>query len=157
MAAPKLLGAQGHSLVVIVHPASGVEKLGGADVEAIYKSSKKRWSNGKRIVAFNFPPNNDVRTTFDKAVLRMNPSQVSRFWINQRIRGKGSSAQAGSQRLAHEARGGQASWGDRLCLWHQRSARHPGGRQGPRLPRSALKARGVSATLRARSSRANPP
>jgi hypothetical protein len=40
-------------------------------------------------VPINAPPGSDARIVFDRAVLRLDPDSVGRFWIDRRIRGLG--------------------------------------------------------------------
>jgi hypothetical protein len=73
-------------LVVIVHLSSEVRKLDAAELEAIFTSARRSWPDGGRVVAFSYPPEDPLRVAFDQAVLRMSPDEVSRFWVDQRIR-----------------------------------------------------------------------
>lgn len=82
------IGAQGPDMAVIVHPSNGVDVLGEAELEAIFTSSKRHWPSGENIVPFNYPPNDVLRVAFDRAVLGRSSGEVSKFWINQRIRGR---------------------------------------------------------------------
>ncbi len=78
--------AHAESLVVIVHP-SVKSNLSDAELAAVFTTRKKNWSDGSRIVPFNFPAKHDVRIAFDKKVLSMGPDEVARYWIDRRIRG----------------------------------------------------------------------
>lgn len=73
-------------LVVIVHP-SNHEHPSRAEVAAMFITRKQDWGAGKRILPFNFPAKHDVRVSFDRAVLDMDPDAVARYWIDRRIRG----------------------------------------------------------------------
>lgn len=53
----------------------------------MFTTRKQAWSGGKRIVPFNFPPKHEVRESFDRVVLEMDPDAVARYWIDRRIRG----------------------------------------------------------------------
>lgn len=82
---PALLAAP--DISVIVHPSNTTTALSVHELEAIFTSSRRRWSDGQSIVAFHYEPNDPLRIPFDKAVLGMEPQEVARFWIDQRIRG----------------------------------------------------------------------
>jgi hypothetical protein len=41
---------------------------------------------GQRYVCFNHPPLTRPRSVFDQVVLGMNPDEVARYWVDQRIR-----------------------------------------------------------------------
>lgn len=43
--------------------------------------------NGKRLTPLNYVPGDPLRVSFDLVVLKLNPTQVGRFWIDRRIRG----------------------------------------------------------------------
>lgn len=53
----------------------------------MFITRKQDWGAGKRILPFNFPAKHDVRVSFDRAVLDMDPDAVARYWIDRRIRG----------------------------------------------------------------------
>ncbi len=58
-----------------------------AELEAIFRSSRRHWQDGGPIVAFNLPPGSPERAAFDRAVLQLSPEEVARYWIDRRIRG----------------------------------------------------------------------
>jgi hypothetical protein len=77
----------GESLSVVVNPNVSVASLGVAELEAIFTSSKRTWPDGSSITALGYAPDSEIRRQFDRIVLRMNPEEVARFWIDQRVRG----------------------------------------------------------------------
>lgn len=76
-------------IAVIAHPSAGADTLGAAELRALFTLAQKRWNNGSPAIVFNLPPRHDLRSRFDEAVLGMGPEQAAKFWIDQRIRGKG--------------------------------------------------------------------
>lgn len=46
-------------------------------------------AGGRKLLALNLAPKSGERQAFDQAVLGMGPEEVPRFWVDQRIRGKG--------------------------------------------------------------------
>jgi hypothetical protein len=87
-------------LAVIVHSDNALTSVSAAELESIFTSSRRHWRGGSNIVAFNYPPKHPLRVRFDKAVLRMDPDEVSRFWVDQKIRGRrGAPRQVPSARL----------------------------------------------------------
>jgi hypothetical protein len=44
---------------------------------------------GKRLIAVNHPLESKLRVAFDRAVLRLEPAAVGRFWVDRRIRAEG--------------------------------------------------------------------
>ena len=74
-------------IAVIVSKSNPVGPLRREDLRPIYLTTKTAWSNGTTIEPFNLPESSPIRTTFDSAVLGMNPDEVARYWIDRRIRG----------------------------------------------------------------------
>ena len=81
--------AEDTSLLVIVNPSVHSAELSADRLEAIFTMSERAWPGGQTIIPFNYPPGTGLRETFDRAVLRMSPDEVARFWIDRRIRGMG--------------------------------------------------------------------
>jgi hypothetical protein len=74
-------------LAVVVHPATPCERLDAVALEALFTSSQRAWSDGRSVVALNYPPEDPRRVQFDRVVLHMTPEQVGRYWVDQRVRG----------------------------------------------------------------------
>ena len=79
-------GAPEVELVVIVNPSQRTSALSRADLFTVFTSARRQWDDGAAVVAFNSAPDDDTRHAFDRAVLRMTPDEVARFWIDQRVR-----------------------------------------------------------------------
>ncbi len=73
-------------LAVIVAAEGAPDKVSRAQLEAIFTSGRKSWDDGRAVVPLNLPPDHPLRHRFDEAVLRMTPDEVSRFWIDARVR-----------------------------------------------------------------------
>jgi ABC-type phosphate transport system substrate-binding protein len=84
---PQRSRAGGEVIVVIVHKANPVSRLGRDDLRPIYLLKKTAWGNGRSIEPFNLPDGANSRSTFDRAVLGMGSDEVARYWIDRRIRG----------------------------------------------------------------------
>ncbi len=78
--------ARDADLAIIVHGRNR-EPLAAAEVEAIFRTARRYWSNGDPIVAFNLVPGSTERTEFDQAVLKLSPAATARYWIDRKIRG----------------------------------------------------------------------
>src|SRR3954454_4961276 len=76
-------------MAVIANPAVPVSALDRAGLAALFSMSRRSWDNGITVVPFNYPPENPMRQAFDLLVLGLQPAEVSRYWIDQRIRGQG--------------------------------------------------------------------
>ncbi|HKU40356.1 MAG TPA: hypothetical protein VJR89_19480 [Polyangiales bacterium] len=76
-------------LLVIVHAQARVDNVSGYEIEALFTRAQTRWDDGTAVYPFSFPAGSAPRETFDRAVLRLSPDQVGRFWLDRRIRGLG--------------------------------------------------------------------
>jgi hypothetical protein len=74
-------------LVVVVNASVKTTVLNELELESIYLTSRRFWSGSETIVPFNLPPRGDERVLFDRVVLRMDPDEVGRFWLDRRVRG----------------------------------------------------------------------
>lgn len=84
---PTVARAAADDLVVIVHKTSDVRSLSRDELEAIFTTRRRYWSGSRKIIAFNLLPKTTERVNFDRAVLRLEPPQVSQLWIDRKIRG----------------------------------------------------------------------
>jgi len=75
-------------IAVITHMSVPVSALNADELAAIFRLSRQHWGNGQRIVAFNYAPNTQLRETFDRQVLQMEPTRISRYWLDRMIRGE---------------------------------------------------------------------
>jgi ABC-type phosphate transport system substrate-binding protein len=83
-----LPGRAGDStLVVIANKAVQSSTLSRDDLRSIFQTRKNTWPDGMPVRAFNLPDANVLRTSFDLAVLGLDPSQAARYWIDRRVRG----------------------------------------------------------------------
>lgn len=87
-AAPVVGQSQAGTIAVIAHPSAGESRLTEAELRRIFTSARRRWSQRAAVVPFNYPPGHPLRKAFDQAVLDLDSDEVSRFWIDQRIRGR---------------------------------------------------------------------
>lgn len=86
-AAPEEGAAASDDIVVVVHRSFPAAQMDAPRLEAIFSAIERGGANGKPIIAFNYPPQDKLRMEFDRVVLGMTPGEVSRYWIDQRIRG----------------------------------------------------------------------
>jgi hypothetical protein len=81
--------ASDQALMVLVNAKAGVKTVSADELEQIFVLTRRTWPNGTKIVVLNLENGTPERTLFDRAVLRMSPDQVARFWIDRRTRGGG--------------------------------------------------------------------
>jgi hypothetical protein len=79
-------GSADGDIAVVVNPSLRAVRFDLAKLEAIFTTTARNGPDGKPIIVFNSPPDDKLRIEFDRVVLRMTPDQVSRHWIDQRIR-----------------------------------------------------------------------
>lgn len=87
--APTFAAAPEEPLIVIVNDKSHVERLSAYEIEALFTRLQTRWSDGTPVHPFALPSGTPARELFDRAVMRLSPEQVGRFWLDRRIRGLG--------------------------------------------------------------------
>lgn len=75
-----------NDLIVVAHPEVPVSVLDELELEAIFRTLRRFWGGSSPILPFNLPPKTPLRVAFDLAVLRMDPQQVARFWLDRRVR-----------------------------------------------------------------------
>lgn len=80
-------------LVVVVAKTSPVNELSLAELRRMYMGEPLD-SGGQRLIPFNHGPSLKERIAFDKLVLGMSPQEVSRYWVDRRIRGQSGSPKA---------------------------------------------------------------
>ena len=74
-------------LALVVSKDSPISEISFFDLKRLYKGEPINVA-GKRLVPLNLAPMSDDRVHFDQAVLGMNPENVSRYWIDRKIRGQ---------------------------------------------------------------------
>jgi len=74
-------------LAIIVAPDSKLTNISIGDLRRVFTSERITDPEGNKLIALNHPPKTPDRVGFDRAVLRMDPDAVGRFWIDRKIRG----------------------------------------------------------------------
>jgi hypothetical protein len=80
-------GAAGLLLVPIVASNSAMTDVSLGTLRRVFLSEPVSGPGGLRLVGFNQPAGSRGRESFDRVVLGMDPEQVARYWVDQRIRG----------------------------------------------------------------------
>ncbi len=73
-------------LALIVAKTSPLRDLSLTQLQEIYKG-KQRTVAGQTVLPFNHPAGTQDRVGFDRVVLGLEPEEVARYWIDQKIRG----------------------------------------------------------------------
>lgn len=75
------------TLAVFVAKDSTVQNLKMSELRRIFTNADDSGFSGTRSIPFNHTARSSDRVGFDQTVLRMSPEEVSRFWIDRKIRG----------------------------------------------------------------------
>jgi hypothetical protein len=75
------------TLAVFVAKDSSLQNLKMTELRRIFTNADDSGFSGQRSVPFNHTARSSDRIGFDQTVLRMSPEEVSRFWIDRKIRG----------------------------------------------------------------------
>jgi len=75
------------ALAVFVSKESALQDVKLSDLRRIFLNADDSGFSGQRSVPFNHPAHSGDRIGFDQTVLKMTPEEVSRFWIDRKIRG----------------------------------------------------------------------
>lgn len=75
------------TLAVIVPKESSVQNLKLSELRRIFTNADDSGFSGDRWLPFNHTARSTDRVGFDQVVLKMSPEEVSRFWIDRKIRG----------------------------------------------------------------------
>jgi hypothetical protein len=89
--AASLVGGQAHAdtsqvVVPVVGAGSPTRDIALGTLRRVFLGELVDDPAGHRYVPFNHPPLTRPRSVFDQAVLSMNPDEVARYWVDQRIR-----------------------------------------------------------------------
>jgi hypothetical protein len=79
--------ATGLLLVPVVAKGSPMTDITLGTLRRVFLSEPVSGPGGLRLVGFNQPAGSRARDAFDRVVLGMDPDQVARYWVDQRIRG----------------------------------------------------------------------
>ncbi len=80
-------------LVVVVAKTSSINGLSLAELRRMYLGDPVD-SRGQRLIALNHAPSAKERLAFDKLVLGMSEEEVSRYWVDRKIRGQSGAPKA---------------------------------------------------------------
>lgn len=80
-------------LVVVVARTSPIDELSLAQLRRMYLGEPVD-SGGQRMIPINHGPSVKERIAFDRLVLGMSPVEVSRYWVDRRIRGQSGAPKA---------------------------------------------------------------
>jgi hypothetical protein len=86
--------AQSQVLAMVVAKNSPIQQLSQYELKKLYLGANINDPSGERIIAFNQAPNSPDRVAFEQRVLGMTSEEVSRYWIDRKIRGESGAPKA---------------------------------------------------------------
>lgn len=86
---PVTRAAEDLALDIFVHKSCEAQRLTNLELEALFTRTQRRWDDGTAVIPLSLPAGSTPRVLFDRVVLRLGPDEVGRFWLDQRIRGRG--------------------------------------------------------------------
>jgi ABC-type phosphate transport system substrate-binding protein len=81
--------AAGGGLVLVVGKSSPISNISKAELGRVFSGEPVK-IEGQSVVPFGLAPGLAERQAFDQVVLGMSPEEVSKYWIDRRIRGQGN-------------------------------------------------------------------
>jgi hypothetical protein len=73
-------------LQLITAKSNAIRDLSFAELRQLYRGKRISLA-GVKVIPFNHPPATPDRVGFDRVVLGMDPEEVGRYWVDQKIRG----------------------------------------------------------------------
>lgn len=81
--------AERSGLVLVVATGNPIGNVTRAELNRIFSGDTIK-IDGQPVVPFALAPNTPERRAFDQVVLGMTPDEVTKYWIDRRIRGQGN-------------------------------------------------------------------
>ena len=95
--------AAGEPIAVVMSSNSRQRGLSSDKLRRIFLALPTDNDDGHRFVPINLAQSSGVRERFDRNVLSMSPSEIARYWIDQRLRGNKPPRSASSLDLCRRA------------------------------------------------------
>jgi ABC-type phosphate transport system substrate-binding protein len=80
--------APANALVIVTQKNSALGDLTLRELKRLYQSEQVNGPDGAPIIPLNRPTGSPARVAFDQLVLKMDPDEVGRYWIDRKIRGQ---------------------------------------------------------------------
>jgi len=100
---PRISLAGGEPLVIVTAAGSRLRDLSSDKLRRIFLALPTDDDDGHRFLPINLAQGNAAREQFDRRVLNMSPTEASRYWIDQRLRGSKPPRSAGSFDICRRA------------------------------------------------------
>ena len=103
LTASQVLAGGAESIAVVVSSSSRQRALSSDKLRRVFLAMPTDNDDGNRFVPINLAQSSAVRERFDRNVLSMSPSEVARYWIDQRLRGNKPPRSASSVDICRRA------------------------------------------------------
>ena len=100
---PRVAFAASEPIAVVMGSSSTQRALSLDKLRRIFLATPTDDDDGHRFVPINVGQSTSVRERFDRSVLKLGPSEVARYWIDQRLRGNKPPRSAGTVELVRRA------------------------------------------------------
>ena len=80
--------AAANVLVIVTQKSSSLSDLTLRELKRLYQSEQVNGPEGTPLIPLNHPAGSPARMAFDQLVLKMNPDEMGRYWIDRKIRGQ---------------------------------------------------------------------
>ncbi len=82
------------AIAVVVNANVPIDEISVSQLRRVFLSEPTETGGGNRFMPLNQKPGTNVREAFDRKVLKLDADEVAKFWVDQRIRGKGKPPRA---------------------------------------------------------------
>jgi hypothetical protein len=103
LAAPEAMAGAGEPIAVVVSSNSRQRGLSSDKLRRVFLALPTDNDDGQRFVPINLAQSSVVRERFDRNVLSMSPTEIARYWIDQRLRGNKPPRSASSLDMCRRA------------------------------------------------------
>lgn len=73
-------------VIVVVAKTSAVPSLSKKELKEVYMK-KQQFANGVKLIPINLPASSYIRSSFDRATLRMEETELSEYWNEKHYNG----------------------------------------------------------------------
>ena len=87
-------------IVNIKNKVKEVKELSVPQIKDFFLKKKNTWSDGKTVIPYQYPYDNELRRAFQKYILKMTAEEEKKYWVDARVKsGTKPPSQKSSPRL----------------------------------------------------------
>lgn len=80
--------ASANLLIIVTQKTNALGDLTLRELKRLYQAEPVKGPDGTPLIPLNRPVGSPARIAFDQLVLKMDPDEVGRYWIDRKIRGQ---------------------------------------------------------------------